>query len=419
MGSVRSFAGVGVLCAMIALGACTVVPTSGPASSDVRGGQPDRESIPYALVRVTPRVLDILATHTPRLSTAFKDRRGPTQIVLGIGDIVAVQLFEAGAGGLFIPLEAGTRAGNFVTLNNQAVDNNGNISIPYGGTIRAQGRTPVEVQKAIVDALKDRALEPQAIVTMVEQRSSSISVLGDGVGSVRFPASASGERVLDAITRAGLRPTGLASDLWVMLERDRRRETIPFGALVYEPVNNIYVRPNDTIFVYRDPQTFLAFGASGRQGQLPFDAWRISLAEAAAKAGGLNDVQADPASIFLYRGETREVATLLGIDCTPFSGPIIPVIYNLNLRDPAGYFLASKFEMHNKDVIYISNASSVDSSKFLTYLRLIIATASDPVVAATNVYILRNTIQNPTSAIAVSGATPIIQTGPTTVTTGP
>lgn len=182
MGGVRSFAGVGVLCAMIALGACTVVPTSGPASSDVRGGQPDRESIPYALVRVTPRVLDILATHTPRLSTAFKDRRGPTQIVLGIGDIVAVQLFEAGAGGLFIPLEAGTRAGNFVTLNNQAVDNNGNISIPYGGTIRAQGRTPVEVQKAIVDALKDRALEPQAIVTMVEQRSSSISVLGDGVG---------------------------------------------------------------------------------------------------------------------------------------------------------------------------------------------------------------------------------------------
>src|SRR3977135_2387031 len=125
---------------MIALGACTVVPTSGPASSDVRGGQPDGESIPYALVRVTPRVLDILATHTPKLSTAFKDRRGPTQSRLGIGDIVGVQLFEAGAGGLFIPLEAGVRAGNFINLNNQAVDNNGNISIPYGGTIRAQGR---------------------------------------------------------------------------------------------------------------------------------------------------------------------------------------------------------------------------------------------------------------------------------------
>ena len=404
---------------MIALGACTIVPTSGPKSSDVRGGQSDRESIPYAFVRVTPRVLDILATHTPKLSAAFKDRRGPTRIRLGIGDVVGVQLFEAGAGGLFIPLESGTRAGNFINLSPQTVDNDGNISVPYGGNIRAQGRTPVEVQNAIVDALKDRALEPQALVTLIEQRASSISVLGDGVGSIRFPASASGERILDAITRAGLRPAGLASDLWVMLERNRRREIVPFGALVYEPVNNIYVRPNDIIFVYRDPQTFLAFGASGRQGQLPFEAWRISLAEAAAKAGGLNDVQADPASIFLYRGETREVATLLGIDCRPFSGPIIPVIYNLNLRDPAGYFLATKLEMRNKDVIYISNASSVDSSKFLTYLRLIIATAQDPINAATQVYILRNTIQSGTSAIAVSGGTPIIQTGPTSVTTGP
>src|SRR5262249_20465440 len=213
--------------------------------------------------------------------------------------------------------------------------------------------------------------------------------------------------ILDAIARAGLKSPG--HDLWVMLERQGRRETIPFGALVYEPVNNIYVRPQDTIFIYKEPQTFLAFGGTGSQagtlsGNNPhvgFDAWRISLAEGIAKAGGLADTQADPASLFLYRGETREVAQLLGIDCTPYPGPIIPVIYNLNLRDPAGFFLATKFEMKNKDVIYVSNAISVDSSKFLTYLRLIIATAQDPVLFATNAYILRNTIGAATSTVAV------------------
>jgi polysaccharide biosynthesis/export protein len=392
---------------MAALGACTLVPTSGPASTDVRGGQSDHEGLPYAFVRVTPNVLDILAGHSPRLSTAFSDRRGPNEIRFGIGDIVSVTLFESGAGGLFIPLEAGTRPGNFITLPPQAVDNNGNISIPYAGLIKAGGRTITQVQDGIVAALKNRALDPQAIVTLTDQRASSISVLGDAVGSLRFPASASGERVLDAITRAGLRAPG--SDLWVMLERDGRRETVPFGALIYEPANNIYVRPRDTIFIYREPQTFLAFGATGRQGQFPFEAWRISLAEAAAKAGGLNDLQADPGSVFLYRGETREVATLLGIDCKPYAGPIIPVIYNLNLRDPAGYFLATKFDMRNKDVIYISNAVSVDSSKFLTYIRLIIATATDPVNAATSVYTLRNTIQGtsiiiPQGSSALSGA---------------
>jgi polysaccharide export outer membrane protein len=390
-----------VLCPVIALGGCALVPMSGPTSADVRGGPTHAESLPFAFVKVTPKVGEILAATKPRLHTAFKHKPGPYEIRLGIGDIVGVTVFESGAGGLFIPLEAGVRPGNFVTLPQQAVDNNGNISVPYAGLIRANGRTVVEVQNAIVAALKDRALEPQAIVTLIDQRASSISVLGDAVGSIRFPASASGERILDAITRAGLRAPG--SELWVMLERQGRRETVPFGALVYEPANNIYVRPQDTIFIYREPQTFLAFGASGRQGQFPFEAWRISLAEAVAKAGGLNDIQADPASVFIYRGETREVAAQLGIDCTPFPGPIIPVIYNVNLRDPSGYFLATSLEMRNKDVIYISNAVSVDSSKFLDYLQRVMATAQDPVLFATNVYILKNTIKGTANAVAVIG----------------
>jgi hypothetical protein len=30
---------------------------------------------------------------------------------------------------------------------------------------------------------------------------------------------------------------------------------------LYEPSNNIWVHPNDTIYLYKEPQTFLAFGA--------------------------------------------------------------------------------------------------------------------------------------------------------------
>lgn len=390
------------------LGGCSIIPTSGPLPRDVRAGQEDPESLPYALVRLSPEVLNVLAAHTPRLYTAFVDRRGPSELRFGIGDVVSVTIFEAAAGGLFIPSEAGVRPGNFITLPPQEVDSHGNISVPYAGAIHAAGRTPTEVQQAIVDALKGRAIEPQVIVSFTDQRASSISVLGDAVGSIRFPVSASGERILDAITRAGLRAPG--SDLWVMLERNGKRETVPFGALVYDPANNIYVRPRDTIFIYREPQTFLAFGASGRQGQFPFDAWRISLAEAAAKAGGVVDTQGDPASIFVYRGETREVAQQLGIDCSPFNGPIIPVIYDVNLRDPAGYFLATKFEMRNKDVIYIANAQSVEVSKFLTYLRLIIATANDPITLANGVVTLKNGINGVGSTIVT---TPVPLTSPT------
>ena len=374
------------------------MPASGPQSWDVWAGQHDPKNIPYAFVRVTPKVADVLGKTVPRLVGEFPDRSRPKDIRFGVGDVVSVTIFEASSGGLFIPAEAGVRPGNFINIPNQAVDVNGNISIPYAGTIRARGRTQVEVQQAIVDALKDRAIEPQAVVSMVDQRTSLITVLGDVTRPSRIPAQLAPERLLDTITRAG-GIAGPGPDEWVMLERDGRRALAPFGALVYEPANNVYVHPSDTIYVYREPQTYLAFGALGNQQQIPFGAWRITLAEAVGKAGGLRDAEADPASVFLYRGETRDVAEAIGIDATKFQGPIIPVIYNIDFRNPASYFLATTFEMRNKDVIYVSNAVSVEATKFLNYVRTINATAQDPLYYAINAYTLRNLIKVPATAV--------------------
>jgi polysaccharide biosynthesis/export protein len=397
-------AGWVVLAAAAVLGGgCSIMPTSGPEIGEIhRGGDPDDpERLPYALVKLTPRVIDALATYTPRIGNVFTDRRPPREIKFGIGDVVSVTIFEAAAGGLFIPAEASVRPGNFVNLPNQNVDTNGNITVPYAGAIRAAGRAPSEVQQAIVDALKNRAIEPQAVVALIDQRTSLISVLGDVNTPNRFPANAAGEHILDAITRAG-GPKSQGYDTWVMLERRGRRATAPFGALVYEPSNNIWVHPDDTIYLYREPQTFLAFGAmaptggsflqTGGQGHFEFGSWRISLAEAVGKAGGLNESLAEPAAVFLYRGETRELAERLGIDCSRFPGPIIPVIYNVNLRNPEGYFLATKFQIRNKDVLYVSNATTVEIAKALQYFRLTVATVNDPIVAAQNAFLLRNII---------------------------
>lgn len=388
----KRLSGSGVLLAsLLMISGCTnqAMPVAGPQSWDVRNHAQDEEALPYALVKVVPQTVSVLAHSFPGFAGVFSDRRLPERIKFGVGDVVGVTIFEAAAGGLFIPSEAGVRPGNFVQLPNQSVDERGNITVPYAGAIRAEGRTAAEIQASVVEALKNRAIEPQVVVSLVNQNTSLISVLGEVNTPSRFPASAAGERILDEITRAG-GPKGQGFDTWVMLERGGKRATVPFGALVYEPANNIFARPNDTIYLYREPQTFVAFGASGQQGQFPFDAWRITLTEAMAKAGGLNDTLADPASVFIYRGETRKVAAQLGIDVTPFKGPIIPVVYNVNFRDPAGYFLATQFEMRNKDVVFASNASSVEQAKVFNYIRVVTATVNDPIVAASNGYVLRN-----------------------------
>ena len=387
----RLYGGVSLFAA-IALAGCSTLPTSGPAGRDVKAQIPiDENSLPYRMVKVTPETVSVLAENTGRLSVDYADRQPPREIRFGIGDVVSVTIFEAAAGGLFIPVEAGVRPGNFIALPNQSVDSKGNISVPYAGAIRAKGRTPVEVQQAITDALKNRAIEPQAVVALIDQRTSLISVLGEVNAPVRYPANAAGEHLLDAITRAG-GPKGQGYDTWVMLERNGKQSTVPFGALVYEPSNNIFVHPNDTVYVYREPQTFVAFGAHGQQGQFNFEAWRVSVAEAVAKSGGLSDTLADPTSVFLYRGETRAVAARLGVDINRFTTAIIPIVYNFNLRDPSAYFLTTKMMLRNKDVLYTSNAPAVETAKLLNYIRLITATVNDPIVAAYNAAALRSLV---------------------------
>ena len=376
---------------------------------DVRAGQLNPEGLPYGFVHITPKVVKVVAKATPRLVSEFQDHRRPADIRFGIGDTISVTVFEASTGGLFIPSEAGVRPGNFINLPTQAVDEKGNISVPYAGSIRARGRTKTELQDAIVDALKNRAIEPQVVVSVANQETSMITLLSDGGTSRRIPALAGGERILDTLAR-GSGATGgggggakQGPDTWIMLERNGRRALSPFGALLYEPKNNIWSHPNDTIYVFSEPQTFLAFGALAGQTQVPFGTWRISLAEALAKAGGLNDAQADPKSVFLYRGETRETAEALGIETSQYQGPIIPVIYNLNMRDPAGYFLATQFEMRNKDVIYVSNSASVELAKFRAFLATIYGTATDPMNAAITAYALKSTATTSSAVTTIVG----------------
>jgi polysaccharide biosynthesis/export protein len=386
-------------CALICAGCSYLIPASGPNSIVVRSGD-TWNGPPYGLVKLTAESVKILEEYGPRTLTGiFGDHRPPPEIVFGIGDVISVTVFEAAAGGLFIPAEAGVRPGNFVTLPNQPVDTKGFISVPYAGLVPTAGKTPSQVEQEIVDRIKNRAIEPQAVVALVTQNTSLITVIGEVNTALtnttgRIPAQPAGERLLDVITRAGgMKDQG--QDTWVVLERHGKRAAVPFGALIYEPGNNIWAWPGDTIYLYMEPQTYLAFGASGSQGQFKFSAsgtssaWRMTLAEGVAAAGGIVDAQGDPGSVFLYRREPRELAIKLGVDCSKMEGPTVPIVYSVSFVDPAGYFLATKVQMHNKDVLFVANAQSVDITKFANFLNTLISVPSNAAVLGTDLQALR------------------------------
>ncbi len=105
---------------------------------------------------------------------------------------------------------------------------------------------------------------------------------------------------------------------------------------------------------------------------------------AVATAGGLLDLQADPGSVFLYRREPRELAEKLGVDCSKMEGPTVPVVYSVSFADPSGYFLATKVQMHNKDLIFAANAQAIGVEKFATFLNTVISVPNNVATAGVN-----------------------------------
>jgi polysaccharide export outer membrane protein len=105
------------------------------------------------------------------------------------------------------------------------------------------------------------------------------------------------------------------------------------------------------------------FGATTKVSQVSFETGEVSLAEAMARVSGPNDSQADASAVFLFRydGELEKAAGER------------PIIYRLNMLDPASYFIAQRFKMRDKDVIYVANASANQPSKFLGVINQLFA----------------------------------------------
>lgn len=379
-----------LLAIVASLGACAALPRSGPDDSTIAKQATARNvsatastatrtvGIDYALVDINAQVLSYVGIgETRSLRGGFGAGRGPApEITVGVGDTIDISIFEAAAGGLFIPVDAGSRPGNFVNLPAQRVDSSGEISVPYAGKIPVVGRQPAQIGAEIEQRLANRAVEPQAIVTVSQSESSSVAVLGDVQEPAKFALNPAGERVLDVISRAGgLSTPGI--ETYVTLRRGSRQATVLFDDLIERPEENIYVRPGDTIYVDRERRTFLAFGATGLNGRIDFEEAGLTLGEAMAKAGGLLDSRADPAQVFLYRTVDRHTLHKMGVDVTKFTSSAVPTVFRANMRDPAALFAIQKFPMQDKDALYVSNSDSTELSKLLNIINEITGTTAN------------------------------------------
>ena len=385
-----------IMVAAALLPGCSLLPGSGPKSDAINGnataGVRSNAALPYALVDVSADTIGFLSQpNVVSFQGEFTDKRPKPVQVVGVGDVLNISIFEAAPGGLFTPATAaGARPGNFVDLPAQAVDQKGSIYVPYAGEIPAAAHTIPEIQQEVVARLRNRAIEPQVVISLNQQHASVVSVLGDVNTPGVLPLNSVGERLMELIARAG-GPKFEAIESYVTLQRDGKRVRVLLSRVVHDPRENIFIRPNDVIFVTRESPTFTALGAINQNAitatitDIPFDVETLTLSQAIGKVGGLADQQSDPAEVFVYRYEDRHLLEKLGVNTTRFSYDRIPTIYHVNLRDPSGLLLSSGFQMRTKDVVYVANAKVVDYYKLLLLINNTAISVTTTANAVTNV----------------------------------
>jgi polysaccharide biosynthesis/export protein len=373
----KAVCAIGLLACLVA--GCSSLPTAGPTLRDVKQQVVENNATRFDLVDINDNVITALRAQAKETFQArFKKYGKPPQPKIGVGDAIVVSIWEAAGGGLFgaSPTDHVSSGSRSVTIPEQIVAQDGAISVPFGGRIQVAGRLPLEVQRSIEQRLAEKAIEPQVIVTITKSIANSATVTGEVVAGARLPLSVRGDRLLDLIAAVGGAKAPVY-ETFVRLSRDGITATIPMEALVSDPSENIYAQPGDVLTLVRLPQSFTVFGATGANSQIPFTAERLTLVEALAKAGGLQDQRADPAGVFLFRFEPPRVVNALGRPQLG-TGPegSTPVVYRLDLRDAKSYFLAQRFPVEDKDIIYVANADLNEIQKFFTLLN----TLTGPVI---------------------------------------
>nr|WP_239030050.1 polysaccharide biosynthesis/export family protein [Nereida sp. MMG025] len=333
------------------------LPRVGPNKREIFAGSVQREGDAFIVV-VNDRVTRA-ASVTPALgfSDAFLNAGIVGSDVIRPGDVLGLTIWENVDDGLL----AG-QGQNATVLEEVQVDGNGNIFVPYAGTLKAAGKSPEALRRLITTRLNDQTPDPQVQVRRIAGDGSTVSIVGAVGAQGVYPIERPTRTLAAMLAQAG--GVGLEAEVaQITVIRGQHQAKVWFKDLYRDPRFDIALRGGDRILVEQDTRAYTILGATGAQNRVEFESQSISAIEALAQVGGLNTNLADPTGVFVFRNEPAEIANNV-LGRTDLVGAQ-RVAYVLDLTEPNGMFLARDFAIRDQDTVYVTEAPYVQWNKTL------------------------------------------------------
>ncbi|RDB44265.1 polysaccharide export protein Wza [Halomonas sp. DQ26W] len=258
---------------------------------------------------------------------------------VGPGDVLSIIVYDHPE--LTIP--AGSERAAAETGNRVRPD--GTMFYPYVGRVRVAGMTLDEIRALIGQRLSNVITEPQVEVGIAAFRSQKVYVSGAVANPGTQPLTIVPITILDAISEAG--GAGDNAD-WhnIILSREGREERISLYAMLRQGdmSQNRMLRDGDLLHVpTSENQNIVVLGHVLRPGAIAVGNERLSLTDALARAGGVNENRAQPSGIFVVRGNAPDSETLA-------------TVYQLDISDATRLMLGTRFPLDPQDVVYVTAA---------------------------------------------------------------
>lgn len=328
--------------ALIALTSCALAPgmyinkTTQDGIQKVYIEGASREYIPVE--KITEELVQNLQKDTgvsiPSELISYK----PSEYKIGNGDILVISVW--GPEELF-PKNLQQRGS---PLSERVVRADGSIFYPYVGIVRAAGKTREELRSDLSSELSKSFVNIQVDVTIAEYRSQKAILSGAYRTPKNIPITEVPITVSEAISLGGS-PDDDADLSSFKLIRDGTTHEIDYEyfARTSSLIHDIFIKEDDVLHIpFNDEKVVYVVGEVVKQSNINIRKNNIILSDAIARAGGLSNQTASGSEVYVIRKATDMNEAR---------------IFQINLKSPSGFILASKFELLPQDIVYVGPAN--------------------------------------------------------------
>lgn len=345
-----------------ALSACSVAPgmrMSSQATLPVTGGDEStsQQNLQIPITDINMALIQEMREAAQRLGESqLSDLVGkPEPYTLGAGDVLQITVWDHPELAAAQGTQTTTNSRPYDPAQGFVIDDNGNVQIPYAGSVHVAGLRIDQAQRVVEAALQRVFVKPQVTVRVSSFRAKQVYVDGEVHTPGVVPVNDVPMTLNEAINRAGgFSPTADQSRMVVV--RNGKSYRIDLTRMLDRNVNpsKILLRNGDLLrIVSREDNGAFVMGEVNKPiTALPLRNGRLTLSDALSQAGSVNSASADAAQLYVIRGASEAK----------------PQVFHLNAHSPVSMVLANQFELQPKDVVYVDGNALVRFSRVLSLL---------------------------------------------------